>query len=59
MLSDQYKLNFNVMLRKAMQGWIGPYGNITKAHIESYMPPVDPKTALMLIGGPNDVNPLH
>ena len=39
MLSEQYKLNFNLMLRKPIDGWIGPYGNILKSHIEWFMPP--------------------
>ena len=59
MLAEQYRLNFNVMFRRPAEGWIGPYGNITKAHIESFMPVVGEDTALQLFGGPKDVDGLY
>jgi hypothetical protein len=34
MLSEQYRLNFNLMLREPMNEWVGPYGKINKSHIE-------------------------
>ena len=37
-LAEQHRLNFNLMLREARQGWIGPYGTVNQAHIKSFMP---------------------
>ena len=38
-LAEQHRLNFNLMLKEARQGWIGPYGAVNQAHIKSFMPP--------------------
>lgn len=39
MLSEQLRLNFNVMLRTSKPGWIGPFGKVNSSHIKSFMPP--------------------
>jgi hypothetical protein len=46
------------MLRQLKPGWVGPFGLITAQHILSFMPPASPDTALILIGGPADINHL-
>lgn len=46
------------MLRSQTKGWVGPYGLITKQHIISFMPPSSPETALILVGGPQDIDHL-
>lgn len=47
------------MLRDLKPGWIGPYGPITKAHLQSYMPPAGDETAILLIGSPKEVGYLN
>lgn len=39
LLSEQLRLNLNLMLREPKPGWIGPFGKVNKSHIKSYMPP--------------------
>jgi hypothetical protein len=46
------------MIRELRPGWVGPFGTITKQHILSFMPPPSPETALILVGGPGDIDPL-
>lgn len=55
MLSEQHRLNFNLMLKEPVGGWIGPFGKLNKNHIESYMPPPQDNTALILLGGEKEV----
>ena len=51
MLAEQQRLNFNVMLKENKPGWLGPFGKITKTHIESYMPPPGDQTAMIVMAG--------
>lgn len=57
-LAEQQRLNCNLMLRGLKEGWVGPFGAITAHHIQSFMPPPGPDTAIMLVGGPSDINHL-
>lgn len=54
-LAEQQRLNCNLMLRGLKEGWVGPFGAITAHHIQSFMPPPSPETAIMLVGGPSDI----
>ena len=58
MLAEQGRLNFNLMLRENRAGWIGPYGRVNATHVRSYMPPVGDSTAILLLGGTQEMNEL-
>jgi hypothetical protein len=51
-LSEQSRLNCNLMLREFKNGWVGPFGPISKTHLTSFMPPAGEDTAIILIAGP-------
>ena len=55
MLAEQLRLNFNVMLREGREGWIGPYGRLSAAHLRSFMPAAGEETALVVLGGGREV----
>ena len=57
-LSEQLRLNCNLMLREFKNGWVGPFGPISKTHLTSYMPPGGDDTAIILIAGPKEVKHL-
>ena len=58
MLAEQHKLNLNLMLRNPNPGWVGPFGPLNHTHLRSYMPPPSLQTALMILGGPEEVDHL-
>ena len=43
-------------MKENKPGWVGPYGNITKAQIESYMPPPGDETAMIVMAGTKENN---
>jgi hypothetical protein len=55
MLSEQFRLNFNMMLKEPAPGWIGPFGRLNQTHIRSFMPPPQDDTALMMLGSSKEV----
>lgn len=55
MLSEQLRLNCNLMLREPKAGWIGPFGKVGSSSIKSYMPPPGEDTALVIMGGPEEL----
>lgn len=57
-LAEQSKLNCNLMLKEFKNGWIGPFGPISKTHLTSFMPPAGDDTAIILIAGPAEVKHL-
>jgi hypothetical protein len=46
------------MLKDFKNGWVGPFGPISKTHLTSFMPPAGEDTAIILIAGPAEVKHL-